>query len=32
LNDFQDFATPRHAVTPDAIEIGDQRLDRVGTD
>src|SRR5271167_361180 len=32
LDDFENLAPARHAVTPDAIEIGDQRLDLFGAD
>src|SRR5271165_261416 len=32
LDDFQDLAPPRHPLAPDAIEIGDQRLDFWGAD
>jgi len=32
LDDFEDLTPARYAVTPDAIEIGDQRLDLFGAD
>src|SRR5215471_12314463 len=32
LDDFQNLASAWDAVAPNAIEIGDQRLDRFGTD
>jgi hypothetical protein len=32
LVDFEDLTLARHALTPDAIEIGDQRPDLFGAD
>jgi hypothetical protein len=32
LDDFEDLTLARHALTPDAIEIGDQRPDLFGAD
>ena len=31
LHDLEHLAAPRHAVAPDAVEIGDKRLDHVRT-
>jgi hypothetical protein len=32
LGEFEDFAPSRYPIAPDAIEIGDQRIDLLGAD